>query len=373
MTTPSKRGSSATWLALAYTGLVVYASLYPFGDWRWPPGQNVMSLLWLPWPPWGAGFDLWSNALGYIPLGSLLTLALLRTAWPAAGALVVGAVAPSLLSAMCEWAQNFLPSRVPSAKDWTLNTVGASLGAGLALGLHTLGWVQRWQRLRQQWFAPDAAAAMALVALWPVGLLVPLAVPLGLGQVGPELRAALLHLLDGVPWAGSLHHALSELDTPHRALPLLGEWALMALGWLAPCAVLYPVVQRKRHRGVLTAGVWLLALLVMSLAAALNFGPDHVLAWSTPQLWWAMALAAIGAAALAMAAPGLQVVFGALGILALVLGVWQAPVDPYLVHNLQSWEQGRFVRFHGITQWLAWMWPYAALAWLWRRVSTCRR
>ena len=43
---------------------------------------------------------------------------------------------------------------------------------------------------------------------------------------------------------------------------------------------------------------------------------------------------------------------------ALVAG---APDDPYFAQNLQRWEQGRFILFHGIGQWLAWMWPYAAM------------
>ena len=44
--------------------------------------------------------------------------------------------------------------------------------------------------------------------------------------------------------------------------------------------------------------------------------------------------------------------------------VAQAPDDPYFAQNLQSWELGRFVHFHGIAQWVGWLWPYAAMAWL---------
>jgi hypothetical protein len=28
---------------------------------------------------------------------------------------------------------------------------------------------------------------------------------------------------------------------------------------------------------------------------------------------------------------------------------------------LQTWEQGRFIRFHGVAQWLGWLWPYGVL------------
>jgi hypothetical protein len=55
---------------------------------------------------------------------------------------------------------------------------------------------------------------------------------------------------------------------------------------------------------------------------------------------------------------------------ALVVMVSQAPVDPYFADNLQAWEQGRFIRFHGLALWIGWLWPYAAMAWLLGRLGT---
>ncbi len=46
----------------------------------------------------------------------------------------------------------------------------------------------------------------------------------------------------------------------------------------------------------------------------------------------------------------------------------QAPADPYFMHNLQIWEQGRFIRFHGLIQWLGWVWPYAVVVYLLQHV-----
>ena len=41
------------------------------------------------------------------------------------------------------------------------------------------------------------------------------------------------------------------------------------------------------------------------------------------------------------------------------------------VRTLQDWEQGRFIRFHGLAQWVGWLWPYAVLLYvlslIWRR------
>ena len=53
----------------------------------------------------------------------------------------------------------------------------------------------------------------------------------------------------------------------------------------------------------------------------------------------------------------------------LVVLVHGAPTDPYFADSLQRWEQGRFVRFHGVAQWLGWIWPYAALLYLLMRLS----
>jgi hypothetical protein len=65
-----------------------------------------------------------------------------------------------------------------------------------------------------------------------------------------------------------------------------------------------------------------------------------------------------------------------LALMALSVGVAlvsQAPTDPYFAQNLQAWEQGRFVRFHGLAQWVGWLWPFAAIGWLLTRLRRDRR
>jgi len=78
----ARHRSLATPLALAYAALVFYASLYPFAGWRWPPGLTLATMGQLAWPPWHVEFDLWSNLLGYLPLGALLLIAARRSATP---------------------------------------------------------------------------------------------------------------------------------------------------------------------------------------------------------------------------------------------------------------------------------------------------
>jgi len=49
----------------------------------------------------------------------------------------------------------------------------------------------------------------------------------------------------------------------------------------------------------------------------------------------------------------------------------QAPESAYFSQTLHAWEQGRFIRFHGLAQWLGWSWPYATLVYvlslIWQR------
>ena len=40
--------------------------------------------------------------------------------------------------------------------------------------------------------------------------------------------------------------------------------------------------------------------------------------------------------------------------------------------TLQNWEQGQFIRFHGLIQWLGWLWPFALLVYLMRCLSAAR-
>ena len=49
---------------------------------------------------------------------------------------------------------------------------------------------------------------------------------------------------------------------------------------------------------------------------------------------------------------------------ALVVLMSMAPTDPYFAQTLQAWELGRFVHFHGLAQWIGWLWPFGAIAWL---------
>jgi VanZ family protein len=361
--------SSASLLALAWAALVVYASLYPFSGWRWPPGQQLQALLALPWPPWVLPFDLWSNFAGYVPLGALLLIAARRSGVAPALALPLAVLLPAGLSYATEVAQHFLPGRHPSLKDGAMNTLGAVAGALLGASLHRLRFIDRWHGLRERWFVRQSAGALALLALWPIGLLFPAPAPLGLGQVGEQLRTLLLTMLSDVPWADGVYQLLDAAPPAAERLGPLAEGVVTALGLLGPCLLAYSVVAPGWRRAVLAAGALGLAALSMTLSTLLNFGPQHALAWMTPVTLPALLVAS--ALAVALAPLGCRAVVGLalVALTGLVTLVAQAPANPYFALSLQAWEQGQFVRFHGLAQWIGWLWPYAAMGWLLSRLG----
>jgi VanZ family protein len=355
--------SSAGPLALAFGVLIVYASLYPFTGWRWPPGLDAASLFLLPWPPWRNQFDIAANVLGYLPLGLLVYGASVRNGVAARHAFAAAVLGAAVLSYAMEVVQTLLPARVPSRLDWVLNAGGALAGTLLGALLHRLGGLDRWQVVRDRWFARRSGGALVLLLLWPMGLLFPAPVPLGVGQVGQRLKEWAVLALEGTPWAdATAHWALPPLT--RSALSPPAELAAIALGLLAPCLVAFTAARPGWRRVLMAAGAAALAFATMTLSTALNFAPEHALAWLTP-----VTLPALGAGFVlaALCAPVGRRTAAGLGLVVLtvlVALVAQAPADPYYAESLQSWEQGRFIRFHGLARWIGWLWPYLAMVWL---------
>jgi VanZ family protein len=355
--------TSAWPLALVYVGLVVYASLFPFAGWR---DQGIV-----PWAFMGAAlprywtwFDVQINVAGYAPLGFLLAVSGMRsgrTRWP----LLLAVVAGASVSFLMEMLQGYLPRRVPSNVDFALNVLGTLLGVVLAGLLQRTGMIDRWHRFRTGWFTPDARGAMVLLALWPPALLFPAAVPLGLGQVFERLEGALADQLADSPFLDWLPVRDVELQ------PLVpgAELLCVLLGALIPCLIGYGVISGARRRAWFLLLLTLLGVGATALSAALSYGPAHVWAWWTlpVRVGWASA----GVLALLLL-PVRARSCTALALLALVVHLSllnQAPASAYFAQTLQTWEQGRFIRFNGLAQWLGWLWPFGAGLYLLTRLS----
>ena len=196
MRTTHLRKTAAWPLVWIYAILIVYASLYPFDNWR-VQGIAPWAFMTSPLPRYWTGFDVLSNVLGYAPFGFLLALALHRTHrnWPA---IALTTLAAATLSLTMESLQMFLPVRVPSNVDAGLNILGALAGGAIARALEWVGLLDRWSRFRDRWFVSDASGALALLAVWPFALLFPAPVTFGLGQVLERVEAALESEPEGV-------------------------------------------------------------------------------------------------------------------------------------------------------------------------------
>ena len=347
--------STASILALVLAGLILYASLYPFAPWRLQ-GVEPWDWLWAPWSRYWTWFDVLSNLFGYIPLGFLLVAAQIRSRWPA-WSLPLAVLAPALLSFAVETVQSFLLPRVPSRLDFALNAAGGLLGALIAWALVRAGAQRRWDAVRQRWFEPQARGTLVLLALWPFALLYPAPVPFGLGQVAGRLSALLDLAVQDTPfqaWLPAGAPALAPLGPLAQAL-------CVAMGLLAPVLLAFSDMRSRRRRALLLLMLCGLGMGVSGLSAALTWGPVHAWAWVSPALWLGLALAMLVGLAAAMLPRRLCTALLLLGLGALLAVLNRAPASPYLAESLQLWEQGRFIRFHGLSQWLGWIWPYAAL------------
>ena len=206
---------------------------------------------------------------------------------------------------------------------------------------------------------------MVLLALWPWALLFPAAVPFGLGQVAERLEAALVDLLADTPFLDWLPLRDEVLDP----LSPGGELLCVTLGLLIPCLLGFCVIRQMGRRALFALSMVALGVAVTALSAALSWGPVHAWQWmglpARVGVWGALVLAL-----LLIALP--RRACAALLLLALAWHLAllnQAPTSAYFAQTLQIWEQGRFIRFFGLGQWLGWLWPYAALLYVLLRVS----
>lgn len=355
---------STAWpLAALYAVLVIYASLFPFVEWR-DQGIASWAFLLAPTPRYWTGFDVSINVAGYVPLGGLVALGALRSGWRFSW-VWVAAAGVMLLSLVMEGLQGYLASRVPSREDFLLNSAGAWGGAAAAFVLQKAGVIDRWNQLRSRWFVPHSRGGIVLLSTWPMGLLFPASVPLGLGQVVARLESVLQSYVED----SSFEAWLPVRDAALLPLAPGTELLCVALGLLIPCLLGFCVVRAVWRRMVVVGVTTVSAILVSALSAALSWGPEH--AWAWLDLPAQVGLLVGGSLALLCGLASWRV-SAAMALLA--LGIYlsllnQAPESPYFAQTLQLWEQGRFIRFNGLAQWVGWLWPYAASVYLLGHIS----
>jgi VanZ family protein len=342
---------------LAYVFLIVYASLYPFSGWE-DIGVPLQAYLFAGMPRYWTGFDLVTNVLGYIPLGTLTVFALyprIRHGWAIVLALMLGV----LLSGIMEATQTVLPNRVASNLDLLTNTAGALLGAIVGSRINPLVMERsRLRHLRQRWFVPEASRGLIVFALWPLAQIYPQSYLFGNGQALPVL-SDWLSLLFSVPLD------LGSWLRNGAALTVRQYWGMEAVvtacGMSGALLALLCMLRPSAPRAILLPLMLAIALAVKLLSTALFFTPVRAFIWLTPGAQGGLAL---GTAILAMTVLLPMRAQRRIAITLLIIGlvfVNIAPTNPYFVATLETWVQGRFLNFNGAAQFLSLLWPVSAL------------
>lgn len=332
------------YLALAYTALVIYASLHPFSGWR-DLGVSPLDFLEAGWPRWWTGFDLAVNALVYVPLGYLLTLALSRKTgrWLPA---ILGALLAALISFCLEAAQTWLPTRVPSNLDIACNTLGGVVGAFAAWrsGTRALVSMAYWER-RLVAPIPHAEFGLILLGLWLLTQLSPETLLFGAGDF-----RQLLGLSSSIAYAAPSFFVFEVLVIACNTVTI----GLIARTLLA---------DRPSPHAVLLL-FFLSALFVRAVSAAVLVGPREAMAWLTPGAGLGLAIGATVLIGALFAPAAWRVALAGLALMAGTVLVNLAPTNPYSMAALATWRQGHFLNFNGLTRLIASLWPFLALPYL---------
>ncbi|WJF90067.1 VanZ family protein [Paraburkholderia bonniea] len=362
-----RRPSALARQALAlYTALIVYASWYPFYGWR-SLGIGPFAYLDDPLSSYLTAFDIVTNVLGYMPFGALLVLALYPR-WRGGFAVLLALSLGGLLSGVMEAGQTWLPTRVASNLDLAANALGALLGAVLAApaasALLDRGWLRR---LRFLWFEREATALLGFALLWPFAAIFPTPFLFGTGdwprvlwlRVDPVMQDALFR------WLPESWQPMTWPLTLQAMLPDAGWEALVTGLNLFAAGTLASLAMRARAPRVrLLLGLIVLTLLVKMGVSCLQSRVGLVFDWMTPGARWGVAWGAVVLALTLRLRATWRAAFAALALSVALVLVNLLPLNPYFDVVLADWRQGRYIHFNGLTRWLAWIWPYAALAWL---------
>ena len=232
----------AIFVALAYTVVIVYASLQPFEGWRAPPPE-MYGFLRAPWPRYVTAGDIMLNVVAYLPLGAMLYASLRPRLAPLAAYAAAIAFA-ALLSAALEGVQLFLPSRIASNLDVLANSLGAAIGA-LGAGLLSLPALKPLTALRRSAVlaGPHGDLGLIIIALWLVIQFYPGPLALGSGD-----------------WRDMLHIGPYFPHSPHAYL--LAEAGVVAFAVIA-VGVLVSLALKPRQSALPAIGTTLLLTLTV--------------------------------------------------------------------------------------------------------------
>lgn len=342
---------------LAYTFLIVYASLYPFSGWQ-QRGISPFAYLLKPFPHYWTFFDVSIDIVGYIPLGILLMLAcypFLSRILAALLSFLVG----TLVSAAMEAIQTFLPSRVASNLDLSTNSLGVLIGVILGCILTPLLLEKDLlKQIRVRWFAPDMSNGLAIVALWPFAQIYPQGYLFGLGQLVPIVTKWLNNYL-GIPIdLGEVIRQGAQLSIEQY---WLSETIITCCGLIGAVLIFLCLVRPEAPKARLVTLLIVINLCLKSLALALLFKPENAYSWLTPGAQAGLIVGCLMLYGLAFIPTKTQrrLAICMLTISLVVINI--VPGNPYFADTMSTWIQGKFLNFNGAAQFLSVLWPWMAI------------
>lgn len=230
-------------LLLGYVALLVYGSLFPWSGWVQPDYQAWQQALLFR----SSKSDIVLNFLVYVPVGLLVVRGLARQVrW--IFLLLLALMAGLVLSLAMELSQLFLPSRVSSMMDVSMNSLGAFVGGLLGhvffSSVHT---AEIWAACKPGWLQRDrfTSYALGVVSLWVLSQLTPLVPSPAWSNIKHGLKPAWFALHD------------PSLFQPDRA-------AVYVLYVLGLCIVLM-LVSLHRGKALLFAACLITAVLLLKV------------------------------------------------------------------------------------------------------------
>lgn len=338
-----------SYLSASYVLFIIYASLSPFIGWQ-EQGLEFYAVLTAPPLLHFTWFDVAANLLAYLPFGLLFGLTL-RTRHKARWTVLMVALAGVALSAMMEFVQMYLPSRISSNLDLLTNCSGALLGALLAVSIEPRSWFKDYltqRRLTLFQSGGNRNLGLALAALWIFAQINPSLPMLGNVFISKAARVPFEAVQpEPIHWLESVAVALNLLMIGMLLLTLLRQRSHAVNALLM---VLCVVALAKFVTAALLLKSWALLLWLNSEAVFGIFAGMLLLAAATRLshvrlLWWSSGVT--------------------LTYLVLAHGVLDSSMTSATM-RLYQWNYGHLLNYNGLSQTIAFALPFLMLGYLWR-------
>ena len=331
------RSRLAAFVALAYTLVIVYASLQPFIGWRIPP-EALFYFLTAVWPRYITASDITLNVVAYVPFGAMLVIALRPHHAGFFGGLMAITLA-ALLSLTLESVQMFLPARIASNLDLLANAGGAAIGVMVGW-LFGLAPVTRRHRL----IRTDVLGDCGLIALatWLFIQFDPSTLALASGDWREWLRFK--------PWFAYVPTTYQTVET------CIGALAAIALGLLAA-----QITVNRTAAAMVVAATIAFTLIAKSAAVWSLARAASPLQWLTPGLSEGLLIGTAVIALLIWLPPAWRSAMAIVCLLATVVLVNITPENPYqtMPSFLKGSQQTHLSSFSNIVHLLSQLWPFA--------------